>query len=77
MGKKKLRPSYTSKGGHGGRLISGKSERHPITVALDKWKAFKAGKKVFVTIPNPNPKETNKPWIRVEMKVLYGDHKRY
>lgn len=33
--------------------------------ALRKITAFRAGKKVMVTIPNPNPNETNKRFIRV------------
>ena len=32
----------------------------------NKWDAFSKGKRVMVTIPNPNAKsETNKPFIRV------------
>ena len=32
---------------------------------LNQRKAFDAGKNVMVTIPNPNPNETNKRFIRV------------
>lgn len=32
---------------------------------MNQLKAFRAGKNVMVTIPNPNPNETNKPFIRV------------
>ena len=32
----------------------------------NQWKAFSKGKRVMVTIPNPNAKtESNKPFIRV------------
>ena len=34
--------------------------------------AWRAGKKVMVTIPNPNEKETNKPFIRVNALDVWG-----
>ena len=38
----------------------------PIVTLQNKWTAFVKGKRVMVTIPNPNAKtETNKPFIRV------------
>lgn len=33
--------------------------------------AFNRGKNVMVTIPNPNPHETNKPFIRVPAKQIW------
>lgn len=77
MGKKKIRAKYTSKGGLGGRLLNGRSKRHPLDTAADKWKAFKKGKKVYVTIPNPDPMKTKERWIRVEMSSQFGDFRRY
>lgn len=32
---------------------------------LNQLKAFKSGKKVMLTVANPNKKETNKPFIKV------------
>ena len=37
----------------------------PIVTLQNKWKAFNAGKRVMVTIPNPSTSQTNKPFIRV------------
>ena len=34
--------------------------------------AWRAGKKVMVTIPNPNEKETNKPFIKVPARQAWG-----
>lgn len=45
------------------------SMRKDRTVAekyLNKLKAWAKGKRTMVTIPNPNPNETNKRFIRVE-----------
>ena len=35
---------------------------------MNQLKAFRKGKRVMVTIPNPNPNETNKRFIRVPAK---------
>lgn len=35
--------------------------------------AWRAGKNVMVTIPNPNTKQTNRQYIRVPAKELWGD----
>ena len=40
----------------------------PIVTLQNKWKAFNAGKRVMVTIPNPDKGQTNKPFIRVTAK---------
>lgn len=38
----------------------------PLTRAENQWDAFSKGKRVMVTIPNPNAKtETARPFIRV------------
>ena len=37
----------------------------PLTIMSNKMKAWRAGKNVIVTIPNPNKKETNKKFIKV------------
>ena len=70
MGRKKSRASQTSKGERRNvakwirkamkKDISGLSEY------VNKWEAYSKGKRVMVTIPNPNAKsESNKPFIRV------------
>jgi len=69
MGKKKSRAKYTSKGQRRSMdtrpLKAVRRERHPLRNLLNKIDSFVDGKKVYLTIPNPNPKETNKPYIRV------------
>ena len=49
---------------------------HPIDVIRNKQNAWKKLKKVYLTIPNPNTNETNKRFIRVEAKHLWGDPRR-
>lgn len=77
MAKKKLRSKYTSKGGNGGRFLSGKVTRDIITVTLDKWNAFLRGKKVYITLEDPDPKNTRERYKRVEMSTVYGDYRKY
>lgn len=38
--------------------------------------AFLKGKNVMVTIANPNPNETNKPFIRVNAKTIWKSNKK-
>jgi hypothetical protein len=42
---------------------------------INQRKAFDAGKNVMVTIPNPNPNETNKRFIRVNAKTVWKSNK--
>lgn len=69
MGKKKIRAKYTSKGQRNGMdpAISKavKNDRTVVERMLLKVDAHLNGKKVFATIENPNPNETNKRFIRV------------
>ena len=44
-----------------------------LQTALNKQEAFKQGKNVMLTIPNPNKKERNKPFIRVNAKEVWGN----
>ena len=46
-------------------------EREPITRLNNQIAAFKRGKNVMVTIPNPNTNETNKRFIRVKAKDVW------
>lgn len=38
---------------------------------MNQLKAFRAGKRVMVTIENPNKEEVNKPFIRVEASTIW------
>ena len=42
-----------------------------LVKTLAKQNAFKSGKKVMLTIPNPNPNETNKRFIRIDAKDVW------
>jgi len=44
-----------------------------LDVVANKIAAWKAGKAVFLTIPNPNKNETNKRFIRVPAKEVWGN----
>ena len=49
----------------------------PLTIMSNKMKAWRAGKNVIVTIPNPNKKETNKKFIKVNAKEVWGSPKKF
>ena len=78
MAKKRQRSSQTSKGErrsqdprwsklqrleYTGSLLQGKNKRE----------AWARGKRVMLTIANPNTNETNKPFIRVPADQEWGD----
>ena len=70
MGKKKSRDNQTSSGERRSVsksiLKSMRKETSNIIKYKNKWDAYSKGKRVMVTIPNPNGKsESNKPFIRV------------
>tara|TARA_B100000282_G_C31372158_1_gene327242 strand:- start:78 stop:350 length:273 start_codon:yes stop_codon:yes gene_type:complete len=44
---------------------------------INQREAWMRGKNVMVTIPNPNDKETNKRFIRVNAKDIWGSPKKY
>lgn len=68
-GKKSSGTTYTSKGQRPNvskdttRKMS--QETSTLDLNLNKVRAMRKGKRVMVTIPNPNTAETNKPYIRV------------
>ena len=74
-GKKSSGKNYTSKGERNN--VSKWSCQNVIKdlsvldMVSDKMKAFKQGKDVYVTIPNPNKNETNKRFIRVNAKTVW------
>jgi len=78
MAKKRQRSSQTSKGErrpqdprwsklqrleYTGSLLEGKNKRE----------AWARGKRVMLTIANPNTNETNKPFVRVNASEVWGD----
>ena len=80
MGKKRTRAKQVSKGvthqnpNRMGRKIAKEIRRDwngSGAQANAKVKAFMAGKKVMLTIPNPNTSETNKRFIRVNAKEVW------
>ena len=44
---------------------------------LEKWNAWKKGKKVFLTIENTNSRETNKRFVRVPATDVWGKYQPY
>ena len=79
MGKKKSRAKQVSKGFVGNRansiLIDG-DEGYASQRIQNQLTAFLKGKRVMLTIPNPNKNETNKPMIRVPANEVWKTGKR-
>jgi hypothetical protein len=74
MGKKKHSTGHVSKGQ---RISSVKtSVRDPAVKLINQLAAHSAGKRVVVTIKNPNTSETNKPFIRVNSREVWKYNKR-
>ena len=76
MGKKRKRDGYTSMGLHStvskDTLKAMRKERSLLDTMINKYDAFKKGKNVMLTIPNPNAKaEPAKPFIRVNAKEVW------
>lgn len=70
MGKKKSGTTYTSKGQRPNVSKSTRKLcRREYVESLDRYvnqmDAFAKGKRVMLTVPNPNKNETNKRFIRV------------
>lgn len=42
---------------------------------MNQLKAFRSGKRVMISIPNPNKNETNKRFIRVNAATVWKDSK--
>jgi len=83
MGKKKSRATETSKGERNNvrrdvtkalrrDYMSGRSDRMNNQIA-----AFRKGKNVMLTIPNPNTNETNKRFIRVNAKNVWKSNNKF
>ena len=80
MAKKRQRAKQVSKGithqnpNRLGNKISKEHRREWVgstAEAYAKMLAFRKGKNVMLTIPNPNKNETNKPFIRVNAKEVW------
>ena len=66
-GKKSSGKNYTSKGERK-NVVNGKQksgDKFELETASNKMKAFRKGKMVWLTIPNPNKNETNKKFVKV------------
>ena len=70
MARRSTRDSYTSKGER--RNVSRRwlklASKDRDDKLYNQWDAFVKGKKVMLTIPNPNKNETHKRFIRVPAK---------
>jgi hypothetical protein len=81
MAGKKQRAKQVSKGERvpANKKISNmvRGDRTYVEKMISKLEAFKRGKKVYFTIENGNPNETNKRFIRVEGSLIYGDWRSF
>jgi len=81
MGKRRSKSeNYISKGEHSNvarRWIKtcrmGRAEGERIDA---QWKAFKQGKRVILTVKNPNKNQTNKPFIKVNAKEYWKSSRK-
>ena len=80
----KTKSKYTSKGTHPAVRSSLsnaiRADRSVIDITLNLMKAYRDGRNPWITIDNPNPKETAKRKIRVKANTLWGmpkDRKAY
>ena len=75
MGKKRSRASQTSKGERRNVVNGLGDDRSEMKKILDKMDAFRKGKNVMLTIPNPNKQATREPFIRVSAKEKWRNDK--
>jgi hypothetical protein len=75
MGKKRSRATQTSKGERRSVANGLGDDRSEMKKMIDKMDAFRKGKNVMLTIPNPNKNETKKPFIRVNAKEKWRNDK--
>jgi hypothetical protein len=80
-GKKSSGNKYTSKNERPNvnKKILNMTRNYYLTMPFDRLvnqvNAWEAGKKVMVTIANPNDKDTKHRFIRVHAKEMWGDYK--
>ena len=73
MGKKKKSGRQETSKGQRRNVVAGLGDdRTPLQKLLDKQEAWKQGKRVMLTVPNPNKNETKKRFVRVEAKTVWG-----
>ena len=83
MGKKKSRETESSKGERNNvnrdviKSLRRDYMQNDLARMKNQMNAFKKGKNVMVTIPNSNPNETNKRFIRVNAKDVWRFNKPY
>ena len=83
MGKKKSRATQVSKGERNNvnKDVSKALRRDYLQNDLARLNnqidAFKRGKNVMVTIPNPNTNETNKRFLRVSAKDIWKSNNKF
>lgn len=76
-GKKSSGTSYVSKGIVGTTKSRSKQDPdYPALRMMNQLKAYQAGKNVVLTIPNPNPNETNKRFIKVNARDVWRSVRR-
>ena len=75
MGKKRSRATQTSKGERRNVVNGLGDDRSEMKKILDKMDAFRKGKNVMLTIPNPNKQATREPFIRVSAKEKWRNDK--
>ncbi len=76
-GKRSSKNNYTSKGERPNTtksILKAKRLEYNDTMSqlINQVKAWRRGKKVMLTMQNPNKKETNKPYIRVNALDVWG-----
>lgn len=78
MGKKQSRTSQTSKGEVGTTRSRKRhwEEGYQSDRIMNQLKAHLAGKRVVLTIANPNTNETNKPFIKVPASEVWRGGRR-
>lgn len=75
-GKKASGKHYTSAGVHSNvsRSITNANRRDYMASGerlMNQLKAYHAGKRVMITIPNPNPEITNQRFIRIPAREIW------
>ena len=81
MARKKSRAQYTSKGER--RSVSKwvtkslKRDITPMTRLRNQVEAWKKGKNVVLTVPNPNKNEKAKRFIKKNAKEVWGKYQPY
>ena len=80
MGKKAKRSKYISKGEvssvSSSTLKAMRKDRSYADYMICKLNAWSRGKRTMITIPNPNPNQSNKRFVRVEGREFFGDWKK-